>query len=484
MTTPFKVPLIIRGQIIDDYAVEFGGRKGDVAFVTPDINKYLNQLIACPVDSLGAYQNMPVEEIARFLDELGKALDFDKNADMRAAYELSVHTSGISASILEFMYRNVGQRMFQRDEVLDYIEKRVGKAYLEGWVDTPLRGGGVCAVRGFGAKSVHIIAGNLPTVSMSTVLRAAVTRSDCITKMPSNDPLTMAAVVKTMIQIDPNHPITRHMSAVYWKGGDEKFESRLYHPDNIEKIVAWGGFDSIKHITKYLQPGIDLITLDPKHSGSIIGREALRDDATMREVAVRAAMDVGVYNQEACANARVIYVECDYDDADELARLNTFGQYVYQALQTLPSYLSTPAKYVQPVLKEELDGLFMMEDWYKLYRDNDYNGAVIVSQSEEPVGFAAQLACRTCNLVPMKSIDAAVARINSASQTIGVWPLTLKRQIRDALAQRGAQVIVALGYVPRINSVGPWDGIEPERRMLKWVIDDTPSESAPGPWVG
>src|SRR5690606_16813012 len=229
----------------------------------------------------------------------------------------------------------------------------------------------------------------------------------------------------------------------------------------------WGGFDSIKHITKYLQPGIDLITLDPKHSGSIIGKQALADDHTMRDVAVRAAMDVGAWNQEACANARVIYVECDYDNPDELARLNTFGKYVYDALQTLPSYLSTPAKYVQPVLKEELDGLFMMEDWYKLYRDNDYNGAVIVSQNDEPVGFAAQLACRTCNLVPMKTLDAAVGRINSASQTIGVWPLAVKQQIRDALAQRGAQVIVALGYVTRINSVGPWDGIEPERRMLK-----------------
>jgi hypothetical protein len=43
--------------------------------------------------------------------------------------------------------------------------------------------------------------------------------------------------------------------------------------------------EKVKHNTKYLQPGLDLVTLDPKNSTMLIGREALADEETMREVA-------------------------------------------------------------------------------------------------------------------------------------------------------------------------------------------------------
>jgi AcrR family transcriptional regulator len=72
----------------------------------------------------------------------------------------------------------------------------------------------------------------------------------------------------------------RQIGVAYWKGGDEELERQLYQPHVIEKLIAWGGFASVKHVTKYIQPGLELITLDPKRSVSIIGHEALRDDAT------------------------------------------------------------------------------------------------------------------------------------------------------------------------------------------------------------
>ena len=479
----FKVPLIVRGKIIDDYSLEFGGRKGSASFITPDVKSYLKELTRCPLDSMARYQDTKISDIAAFLDELGKMLNLDNNAYLQQAYELSCHTSGIANSILEALYRNAGVGLFNYNRVMEYVENRIGVNYLEGWVPAKMIDGTIACTRAFGAKSVHVIAGNTPGVAFSTVMRSAVTRSDLITKMPSNDPLTFTAILRTMIDLDPNHVVTQHMSGAYWKGGDDDIESRLYRPENVEKIVAWGGFDSIKHITKYLQPGLDLITMDPKHSRSVIGHEALADDATMREVATRAACDMGAYNQELCANSRMIYVECDYDDPEQLEKLNTFGRYVYEALKSLPSHLSTEAKYIDPLLKEELDGLFMLEDWYKLYRDSDTSGAVIVSQSDEPVGFADGLACRTSNIVPLKTMAEIIERVNSSTQTVGVYPAATKAAIRDRLAMRGAQIIVSLGYVARINSSGPMDGIEPERRMLKWLTDQTQDETIPGPWV-
>ena len=71
----------------------------------------------------------------------------------------------------------------------------------------------------------------------------------------------------------------------YWKGGDAAVEEALYRPEHIEKIVAWGGLASVNHVTRYIQPGLEMIALDPKRSATIIGPQAFDDDATMREVA-------------------------------------------------------------------------------------------------------------------------------------------------------------------------------------------------------
>ena len=58
-----------------------------------------------------------------------------------------------------------------------------------------------------------------------------------------------------------------------------------------------------------------MIALDPKRSATIIGHQAFSDEDTMRDVARCAAVDIGVANQEGCANARVIYVMSGTDAA-------------------------------------------------------------------------------------------------------------------------------------------------------------------------
>jgi hypothetical protein len=268
----------------------------------------------------------------------------------------------------------------------------------------------------------------------------------------------------------PLHPITRHLSVAYWKGGDTSFEEQLYRPKNIEKIVAWGGFASITHIAKYIQPGIDLITLDPKLSSSIIGKAAFGDEATMLDAAERMAIDIGSNNQEACLNARVAYIESG-THAGGLHKANQFGQMVYAALQALPPALSTPVRRVDPELAEEIHSLKMMSDEHRVIGGGN-NGAIIVSQTSEPVDFARILANRVCNLVPVDDLEIPIRSVTAYTQTIGIYPDALKAQLRDRLAFHGAQRFVSLGYAARMSYAGPHDGLEPLRRMCKWIIEE------------
>jgi hypothetical protein len=281
--------------------------------------------------------------------------------------------------------------------------------------------------------------------------------------------LTGVAIARTLAEFAPDHPITRHLSVVYWKGGNDEIESAVYQPRNVEKIIAWGGFASIKHISKYLQPGIDLITLDPKLSSTIIGREAFDSEATMGLVAKRLANDVGAYNQEACVNARVVYIETGLD-AKGLALANRFGEMLYQAVQSLPRFISGPAKALDQGLDDEIRSLKLTSEDFKVI-GGALEGGVIVSQIDEPVEFSRILANRVANLVPVDSLETPIRAVTAYTQTIGIYPESLKALVRDRLAFHGAQRLVSLGYAANMEFSGPQDAIEPLRRMCKWIVD-------------
>ena len=474
--TSFTVPLILRGRIIDGPTVEFGGRRGGVSFSAADVSAHLNDLTLATPSRMADLYSISLEDIFDFLAKLGERLHPSDNKHLQEAFELSRATSGLSDSILRHHYNGIPD-FFRREVVRDLAERLIGIDYLEGWVEQPrtTQQETRLSIRAVGARAVHIIAGNVPVVGVTTVIRNAITRSDAIIKTPSNDPLTTAAVVRTMIDMAPDHPITRHVSVAYWKGGDERVEQHLYDPRRIEKIIAWGGFAGIKHLTQYLQPGLDLITLDPKHSATIIGPEAFADDATLDSIAKRLALDVGVLNQEGCVNARVVYVQSGTDAAG-LERANELGKRMFAALQGLPDHLSTPHKAFDPELKAELDALAFVEDEFRLYGGRRNEGAVIVSQSDNAVDFARMLACRVANIVPIDDVETAVRSVNAYTQTIGIFPETLKTSLRDRLAYQGAQRLVSLGGAATLmRTPQPQDGIEPLRRSVKWITDESAS---------
>ena len=478
--TDFKAPLIIRGEIIAGTDVEFGGRNPETRFRTVDVGKYLDRLPLETPSSLADLYTVSFNEIVDYLEELGRRLAFDKNEHLQQALRLTVRTSGLGAAILRACYENLGS-VFAPENVRAMADIQIGIPFLEGWVNTRTDGGTKTFVRAFGARSVHIVAGNVPTVSALTIARNTITRSDMIVKTPSNDPLTAAAIAQTMIDMAPQHPITRHLSVAYWKGGDARVEDALYQPRNVEKIVAWGGMASIQHIAKYIQPGIDLITLDPKLSSTIIGRDAFDDDARMVEVARRLALDIGVYNQQACLNARVVYVQTGTDRAG-IEAANRFGKLVYSAIQAIPLHLSNPVRQLDPALAEEMEGLRFAGDSYRLF-GGDGRGAVIVSQTDEPVEFAPLLANRVANLVPIDDLEIPIRAVTAYTQTIGIYPDDLIPKIRDRLAFHGAQRLVTLGYVATRRTIaGPQDGIEPLRRMCKWILNEVHDSSVVPYW--
>jgi hypothetical protein len=421
-------------------------------------------------------------DIVDYLDALGKRLDVRTNPYMAEACACSYKASPLTPPLLDAIYEGIPS-LFAAGEVREVAEKSVGIDYLESWVPDKLLNGQEVFIRAFGSRALHVVAGNAPLVCVSTVIRNAISRSDGIIKTPSNDPMTAVAIARTMVELDKDHPLTKHLSVAYWKGGDEKIEEQIYQPHNIEKIVAWGGYASVKHVTKYIQPGLELISLDPKRSASIVGGAAFADAETRRDVARRIATDVGALNQQGCVCARIVYVQSG-TGAEGIANLQALGREVYKSMLALPERTSTKAKSFDRDLRAALLSLKLDDDYFEVVGGDDDEGAVIVSKIPEPASFATNLIDRVVNLVPVDHLDQVIDAVDAYTQTIGIYPESLKIELRDKLPLFGAQRLVSLGYAMKGSFALPQDAIEPMRRMCKWIVDErsTP-ETVPPLWL-
>jgi len=483
MSNTIDIPIIARGRIImpGDDCVEYKGRAG-AAFRCPDPHKHVHDLVLGNPVHLGDLNGLKMREIIDFLAEVGSRLRLPDNPYLQESFALALKAGGLAEPILRGVYDDL-PRMFDRHGLTELVDSTIGIPYLDGWVPAKGRHANV-RVRAVGTRQLHITAGNVPVVAALTIVRAALTKSDCLIKSPSNDPLTANAIARTLIDVDAGHPVTKHIAVAYWKGGDEYMDSQIVRTSRIDKITAWGGMSSVKHIQKFLTPGIDLTALNPKFSMSVIGKAALESEAAMDEAATGVAVISGFYNQTACANTRIVYVESDTDDAS-LDRVIALGRKIVAAFKSLPSVISTPAVAPNRELEAELEAAALDEDFYHVEGDTVYGG-VVVSRFSDRVDFYDRLNNRVVNLVPLPNLLDVVKWCDDTTQTVGVYPESLRDSLLDPLSLAGVQRLVPLsGGDPMrlfedmhtLPPGMPHDGIEPLRRNVRWVIDHRVAEA-------
>jgi hypothetical protein len=172
-------------------------------------------------------------------------------------------------------------------------------------------------------------------------------------------------------------------------------------------------------------------------------------------------------------------VESETDDAS-VAQLIKFGELVYEALQNLPDYFSTPAATANAELEAEMKAIASEDDFYWV-KGNTIEGGVIVSKFEGKVDFSNELSNRVVNIVPLTNWSELLATVDDTSQTIPVFPASLRLRLREELAVRGAQRMLPLSSTlidpveaGAIASL-PHDGNETLRRSVRWMIDQGPA---------
>jgi hypothetical protein len=453
--TALPVRHIVRGEVIDGIGAEIPGPVRRPLSVPPiDVDA-----LVWPRSRPGPAFDLPVEAAIDLLVALGHELELERNEYMQEVVELLPEVSPFSRSMVAG-YLKILPQYFARPTLESEVGHAIGAAgswqLFEPPDSTPF------SVRACPARLLHVIAGNGPGNAAMAIVRGSLTRSVNLIKLPSNDPFTAVAILRTLKHMAPGHPLTESFTAAFWQGGDQTVEPFLFQSQYFDKIVAWGGEGAIRNAARYLGPGLELISFDPKNSISMIGREA-HVDGVRDEVAQLAADDVS--NQLGCTNSRVQFVEGSVSEVDQ------YCEALIAALQK-PRPNVDPAGNLTPMeIWQETEVLAQLEPLYRVWGRRDGTGLVI--RSEEPVEF--ELTARTVNVVPVSDLSQAARWINLATQTAGVYPSERKTEMRDLLAAAGVQRLVPLGGASMIDAGNlgrPHDGMWPLHRMSRWVLDE------------
>jgi hypothetical protein len=456
--TKIRVPHFVRGEVVWGEEEEYLSRDFGVPFVTPKLE--LEKLFP-PRREPGPAFDVPVAEIVDFLVEAASRLKLETNPYLQESLEMTLQVSQLPRRVIENIFEM--PPWITAEAIRFRLEKTFGSLdVLDGWVENRDPFGNVSRIRAFPPRLVHMLAGNSPMGALASIIDGAVVKAVNVYKMPSADPFTAVAVLRTMADIEPDHPVVRSISAVYWRGGDASVESVLYRPQYFDKLVAWGGGPAIANAAKYVGPGFQLISFDPKTSIAVIGHEAFDSDETMAEVVELLTEDVMIYNQDACVAPRQVFVEASIDEVDRFSELLVERLGVDRRLGTAFGP-KTP-----PDIRDAVDGLRWLEPEYRVW--GAFDGSGLVVRSPEPCDFHPTN--KTVNVIPVTSIADAAQFATVATQTVGVFPADRKPEIRDAMAGMGVQRLVRLGHVHGGTMGGPQDGMYPLHRMVNWVTDD------------
>ena len=453
-----QAPFFVKGALIDEGAVRHVSRDLGATFVTPELDL---DAIVVPRSELPPALEVKLDEIIDLLVETGKALQLDKNAHMQECLELLSATNPLPRRIVENLYRSA-PGLLARESLESMLSSNFAdRSALDGWVTRVDRLGNEGHLRAFPPRMIHMLAGNAPAGCIASIAQGALVKGINLFKMPSSDPFTTVAVLRTMAEIDADHPTVRSMSAVYWSGGDDTVERTIYRPQFFDRIVAWGGGPAITNVIKYLGPGIQLVSFDPKSSVSMIGREVFESDQVLADVADRVAEDATVYNQEACLASRYVFIE------GERPQVERFCEVLAGRLAIDRDYASAQGPPLPADIRDEIEVMETMGE-LKTWGSSDGTGLVVLS--DRPVEFHPTN--KTSNVVSVHTLEDAVRHINVATQTIGVYPWHRKLELRDRVASAGGQRLCRVGTANNHVPGGPHDAMFALQRFVHWMADD------------
>lgn len=320
--------------------------------------------------------------------------------------------------------------------------------------------------RAFGPEVVtHIFSGNVPALPSLSIFCGLLLKSATIGKVSSEEPVFPVLLAKSFEEISSDLAST--IGIVYWEGGSKEIETRFF--SESDAVVVYGGIETIKNIKSRVPQNVRLVAYGHKMSFGVIGKEMLTN-TNMENLAMSAAIDVSMFDQQGCLSPHLFYVE---EGGEVLVK--QFAEVLSMAMKKinkiLPGGKTSVGKSVEinrirdeyefKNIKGEDVALFSSEsstDWTVVYENN--------------FEFVPSCLNRVIRIKPFNDIGKIieyVTPIKNYLQTVGVALSEEKcSKIANELGRLGVTRFAPIGKMASVSGTWHHDGRYHLLDLIRW----------------
>lgn len=321
-------------------------------------------------------------------------------------------------------------------------------------------------VRAFGPDlALHIFAGNVPGVAVTSLIRSLLVKAATLGKSASGDPLLPAIFARTLADVDPE--LGRCLAVSYWPGGSVGLETAAFLA--ADAIVVYGGAEVIESVRARAPATARLIEHGPRLSFAIVARERLAGPVVDSTLDATAGA-VAAFDQHGCVSPHVVYVEAGGDTAPD-----AFAARLAEALDRLERELprgrvgAAEAAAIQHV-RGAAEFRAIGGRGVELHASDGTAYTVVYDPDPE---FRISCLNRVVWVKPVPSLDAAAAAARPFArylQTVGVAADDERRAaLADRLGRMGASRVSGLERMAWPPPSWHHDGRGPLRELIRWV---------------
>lgn len=319
------------------------------------------------------------------------------------------------------------------------------------------------------AVTTHVGSGNVPGVTVTSLLRALLVKSAALAK-PGRGDLVLPLLFRRGLE-EEDGDLARALGVLYWPGGHAEagtMESEVLA--GADTVVVYGGEEALASVKTMARPEATVLAYPHRWSVAILTRETL-DSPDYREAADRAALAVAVMEQRGCVSPQAVYVEeggerTPREWAGELAR----------SLRDLSVQLPPPPLMPEEAsLVQQLRGVSALREaageGVVVHHGPDLSWTVIYDADPS---FKGGCVARTVRVHPVADLEeempALLAPLGETLQTVALEaPESRRGGLAHSLAHSGALRISDLKGMPWPPAWWHHDGRSPLRSLVRFV---------------